>query len=348
MEQIVDFEDGRPGRRPCRRHDAGGTRRSVEDFYRGKQIRASGGAGGDYDIWMRLITAIGASSFSRRRLRRRIYAGRRPDRRHQLHCQSGAEKDGTVVSTTERNLPYQLLLGDKNIRFDPQKLNWIGSPESTNRVCAALAGVPVRKASDLFEHELIVGGGGAGSAVSNTPILLNKLLGMKFKLVEGYNTSQNILLAMERGELQGLCQTLAGLKSTRPGWIEQGKLKILFTLEHDPVPGLGAPTIYDFTKTDEQREIIALYDSNLELGRPLIAPPGVPPERIMALRRAFDAMTADADFQADAAKQGYQVTLRRGEELQATVDKLRWRRRGCHRPGRRIDAVRSAAMRARQ
>ena len=70
-------------------------------------------------------------------------------------------------------------------------------------------------------------------------------------------TAENIVLAMEKGELQGLCQTLAGLRSTRPGWIEQGKFKILFTMEHDPVPGLDAPTIYDFTKTDEQRAIIA-------------------------------------------------------------------------------------------
>jgi tripartite-type tricarboxylate transporter receptor subunit TctC len=296
----------------------------VEDFYRGKQIRAIVGldAGSDYDIWMRLITRHwgqfipGHPSFVVEYMpgAGQIVATN--------YIANQAEKDGTVISTTERNLPYQLLLGDKNIRFDPRKLNWIGSPESTNRVCASIAGVPVQKASDLFEHELIVGGGGAGSSVSNTPILLNKLLGMKFKLVEGYNTSQNIFLAMERGEVQGLCQTFAGLKTTRPGWIEQGKLKILFSLEREPVPGLNAPTIYDFTKTDEQREIIALYDSNLELGRPLIAPPGVPPARITTLRRAFDAMTADADFQADAAKQGYQVSLRRGEELQATVDKL--------------------------
>ena len=215
-----------------------------------------------------------------------------------------------------------MLLGDPNIRFDPQKLNWIGSPENTNRVCAAIAGVPVQKASDLFEHELVVGGGGSGSSISNTPLLLDKLLGMKFKLVEGYDTSQNIILAMERGELQGLCQTLAGLRTTRPGWIEQGKFKILFNLERDPVPGLDAPTIYDFTKTDEQREIIALYDSNLELGRPLIAPPGVPPERIAALRHAFAAMTEDADFKADAAKLGYVVTLRRGEEIQQSVARL--------------------------
>jgi tripartite-type tricarboxylate transporter receptor subunit TctC len=296
----------------------------VEDFYRGKQIRAIVGldAGSDYDLWMRVITRHwgqyipGHPSFV---VENMPGAGQIVATNYIANI---ADKDGTVISTTERNLPYQLLLGDQNIRFDPQKLNWIGSPENTNRVCAAMAGVPVQKAADLFDHELVVGGGGSGSSISNTPLLLDKLLGMKFKLVEGYNTSQNIVLAMERGELQGLCQTLAGLQSTRPGWIEQGKFKILFSLEREPVPGLGAPTIYDFTRNDEQREIIGLYDSNLELGRPLVAPPGVPQERIAALRRAFDAMTEDADFRADAAKLGYTVTLRRGEELQRSVANL--------------------------
>ena len=296
----------------------------VEDFYKGKQIRAIVGldAGSDYDVWMRLATRHwgkfipGHPTFV---VSNMPGAGQIVATNYIANI---AEKDGTVIGTTERNLPYQLLLGDPNIHFDPVKLNWIGSPENTNRVCAAIAGVPVQKASDLFDKELIVGGGGSGSSISNTPILLNKLLGMKFKLVEGYNTSQNIFLAMERGEAQGLCQTLAGLKSTRPGWIEQGKLKLLFSMERESIPELGIPTIYEFTKTDEQRNIIGLYDSNLELGRPLIAAPGVPAERITALRRAFDAMTADPEFIAEAEKLGFKVTLRRGEELQATVAKM--------------------------
>jgi len=219
-------------------------------------------------------------------------------------------------------LPVQALLGDPNIRFDPSKFNWIGSPEQTNQVCAAIAGVPVQKASDLFEHELLVGGAGAGSGVSNTPLLLSKVLGMKFKLIEGYGSADNVELAIEKGEVQGLCDTVSGIRGSRPGWIEQGKLKILFTMEHDPVPNLDAPTIYEFTKTDEQASIISLYDSSLELGRPLIAPPGVPPERVTALRRSFDAMMADPDFQADAKKLGYVLTLRKGEVLQAFVDQL--------------------------
>ncbi|HWG05476.1 MAG TPA: hypothetical protein VG271_10720 [Beijerinckiaceae bacterium] len=297
---------------------------AVEDFYKGKQIRAIVGnpAGGDYDNWVRLLTRHwgdfipGHPSF----LVQNMPGAGQIIATNWLY--NVADHDGTVLGMTERSLPYQVLLGDSNLRFDPQKFNWLGSPEQTNRACAAIEGAPVQKASELFDHELLMGGAGAGTSVSNTPILLSKLLGMKFKLIEGYGSAENVVLAMEKGELGGVCQTTAGLESSRPGWIKSGKFKILFTMEHDPVPGLNAPTIYDFTKTDNQRQIISLYDSSLELGRPLIAPPGVPAERINALRRSFDAMTADPAFLADAKQMGYHITLRKGEVLQNFVDQL--------------------------
>ena len=140
--------------------------------------------------------------------------------------------------------------------------------------------------------------------------------------MEGYSSAEHIVLAMERGELHGICQTVAGIRASKPGWIEQGKLKVLFTLEHDPVPGLNAPTIYQFTKTQEQRDIISLYDSSLELGRPLIAPPGVPPERVEALRRSFDAMLADREFLEDAKRGRFEITPRKGEKLQQVVENI--------------------------
>ena len=148
------------------------------------------------------------------------------------------------------------------------------------------------------------------------------MLGLKFKLVEGYGSAEHVALAMERGELHGLCQTVAGIRASKPGWIEQGKLKVLFTLEHDPVPGLNAPTIYQFTKTQEQRDIVSLYDSSLELGRPLIAPPGVPAERVEALRRSFDAMMADREFLDDAKRARFEITPRKGEKLQQVVEDI--------------------------
>ena len=145
---------------------------------------------------------------------------------------------------------------------------------------------------------------------------------MKFKLVEGYGSGEHVVLAMERGELHGLCQTVAGIRNTKPGAIEHGEIKVLFTMEHDPVPGLNAPTIYEFTKSKEQNDIISLYDSSLELGRPLVAPPGVPAERVTALRRSFDAMMKDKDFLEDAKRARFEITPRTGEKLQEVVNAI--------------------------
>ncbi|HWG07195.1 MAG TPA: hypothetical protein VG271_19500 [Beijerinckiaceae bacterium] len=297
---------------------------SVEDFYKGRLIRFISGypAGTDYDFWARLIARHwgdfipGHPTF----VVEFMPGGGQIVAANYLY--NVAEHDGATVLMFERSLPYYALLGDKNIHFDPAKFNWIGSAEQTNRACFAIDGAPVQKAADLFDKELIVGGAGVASGLSNTPLLLSKLLGMKFKLIEGYSGAENVLLSIEKGELQGLCDSVSGLRAVRPGWIEQGKLKVLFTMLHDPEPGLNVPTIYEFTKTDEQRQIINLYMTSLEFGRPIIAPPGIPAERVTALRRGFDAMVADPSFQADAEKLHYTLTLRKGEVLQDIATRL--------------------------
>jgi tripartite-type tricarboxylate transporter receptor subunit TctC len=297
---------------------------AIEDFYKGRVMRAIVGnpPGGDYDNWMRLMTRHwgrfipGNPTFIVQNMpgAGQIIASN--------YVANTAEKDGSVVAMTERALPYLLLMGDPNIRFDPRQLNWIGSPEQTNRGCFVSHNSPAQTIEEAFTKEVLMGGAGAGTSVTNTPILLNKLLGIKFKTIEGYGSAENIVLAMEKGELHGLCQTVAGIRSSKPGWIEEGKLKVLFTMEHDRVPGLNAPTIYQYAKTEEQKEIIALYDSSLEFGRPVIAPPGVPPERVEALRRSFDKMMADPEFLEDAKRARYEITLRKGERLQQIADEI--------------------------
>ena len=202
-----------------------------------------------------------------------------------------------------RNLPYQALVQQKGILFDPVKFHWLGSPDVSNRVCVAIDGAAVQKASDLLQRELLVGGAGAGTAVSTTPVLLSKLLGLKFKLVEGYGSPSAILLAMERGEVQGICVTLDALRGARPGWIETGKMKVLFNTEQMALTDLKAPSIFELARTDEQRRILALYASSVELGRPIVAPPGVPDERVLALRGAFENAMAAPALRREAEKQ---------------------------------------------
>ena len=127
---------------------------------------------------------------------------------------------------------------------------------------------------------------------------------------------------MDRGEVEGTCNTLDGVESSRPGAIAQGKLRVLFNMEKTPVERLRAPAIYDFVKNDEQRRVLAFFGANVELGRLFAAPPETPPERINALRRAFDAALRDATLRAEAEHARLEMSPYTGEELKARIDEF--------------------------
>jgi tripartite-type tricarboxylate transporter receptor subunit TctC len=294
------------------------------EFYRGAQIKfiISSGVGGDYDQWSRLIVRFmgkhlpGNPSMIPQNM---PGAGQLIATNHLFNA---APRDGSVIGMIGRNLVNEALVKQSGVRFDPLQFNWLGSPELTHRVCAAMADAPVKKAEDLLERELVVGGAGVGTAVSATPTLLSKLLGFRFKLVEGYGSSQGVLLAMERGEVQGICQTLTSLRSSRPGWIESGKMRILFNTESHRIPGVEAPSVFEFARTDEQRQLLTLYSSSVELGRPIVAPPGVPADRLETLRQALAATLQDPAFKAEAEKQGMEVAYVSGEELERIAGQI--------------------------
>ncbi len=214
------------------------SQQSVADFYRGKQIRViiSAAPATDYDMFARLISAQMTKTLPGN-----------PTFLHQNMPGAGgiiatnnlyniAPKDGTVIGMVNRNMPHVALTKMANVQFDPVKFNWLGSPEVSHSVCVALTGVPVQKAEDLFQHELLIGGAGSGSAPSITSNLLSNLLGMKFKLVEGYKSVPDVSLAMMRKEVHGVCQSLNALQGGNlAGWIAADKLKVLFNLEPKPL-----------------------------------------------------------------------------------------------------------------
>jgi tripartite-type tricarboxylate transporter receptor subunit TctC len=290
---------------------------SVADFYKGKTIEFIIGTspGGTYDQWARLIGRHmgrhipGNPSFLPKNM---PGAGHIKATNYLFNV---APKDGSTIGMFSRNIPTRALLKHPAVKFKPEEFNWIGSPELTNRVCVAKKGAPVQKGEDLFTKELIVGGAGPGTAVSTTPAVLRGALGMKFRVVEGYKGAPDVILAIERGEVQGICQTVAGISTSNPGWLNDGKLVVLFNLERKPLPELRAPSVFSFAKTEEQRQVLAFYTSNTELGRPITAPPGLPKDRLTALRRAFDATMKDPAFMAEAGKQKLQINALTGEEL---------------------------------
>jgi len=297
---------------------------SVEEFYKGRQIRAivSTAAGGDYDTWIRLITRHwskhipGAPMFV---IQNMPGAGGIIAANSFYHT---APRDGSSIAMIGRNLAYQALMKEEGIRFDPVKFNWIGSPEVVSRVCVAMQGSRVQKAEDLFTHELIVGGAGAGTAVSTTPRVVAALFGMNFRVVEGYGSATAVQLAMERGEVQGICQTVSSLRAWRPGWLEEGKMKVLFNMERAPLAELRAPSIMQFAKTAEQRQILTLFSSSVELGRPIVAPPDTPLPRVNALRLSFAQTLTDNDLKEEATRLKMEITHVKGEDLQTLVEDL--------------------------
>jgi tripartite-type tricarboxylate transporter receptor subunit TctC len=280
----------------------------ADDFFKGRQIEfiSAGEAGTTFDTWSRLLARYmpkyipGAPNIIVRNM---------PGSGHIKaagYIFEIAPKDGTTIGTFSNSIVSGHILKLPGLEFDSTSFSWIGSPVSSSRICVAMQGARVQKAEDLFETEFDVGGTGATGGISGTPTLLGRLLGMKFKVIEGYKGPVEILLAMERRELDGICSTIETF-ANRPGELESGKLKLLFNMEREPLPGFNAPTIYKFTKTDEQAAIIAFYNSNLELGQPILAPPGVPAARMAVLREAFASAMKDAGLIADAEKGRLQV-----------------------------------------
>jgi tripartite-type tricarboxylate transporter receptor subunit TctC len=297
---------------------------SAADFFRGKTLTmlVSTTNAGDYDMWARMVGRYMTKHLPGNPV---FITSNMPGAggiRAANYLYNVAPKDGTMIGIIGRNLAYDALVKHDGVAYDPTKFNWLGTPEITSRVCVAMKGVPVQRPQDLFDKELIVGGAGSGTSVAVTPVLLRNLLGMKFKVVDGYNGSSNVVLAMERGEVQGICQTISALRTARPGWIESGRMVVLFNLERTPIAGLNAPSVFAFAKTQEEKQILALYGSNIDLGRPFVTPPGVPADRVEALRAAFDAALADPEFLAEAEKRKLEVTPVKGETLKTLVDEL--------------------------
>lgn len=293
----------------------------TKSYYEGKQIRfiVHTAAGGGYDLWTRLVTRHwakhipGNPSF----VVQNMPGGGGITAANYIYNQM--PKDGTGMGMIGRNLPLKAVLGDKAVRFDPEKFGWIGSPEDANYVCGVKAGSPAETVEAAFKTEILMAGAGAGTGTSTLPPLLSSLLGLKLKLVEGYPSSTAGMLAVERGEVHGLCQSYVSMRDQRPGWIESGKLKILFNCERKPIAGLKAPSIFEFAKTDEQRQILTLFAATTEFGRPFITPPDVPADILALLQSTFEKAMTDSELKSEAAKQNLAISVMKGTELLSLV-----------------------------
>jgi len=235
-----------------------------------------------------------------------------------------APRDGTAFGITGRTAPIEPLLGNANAKFDGRRFSWIGTANVEYTTCIAWHTAPVKTLADAMTTELIVGGSGADATEVIFPKAANKLAGTKFKVVLGYPGSTELLLAMERGETQGFCGIgWTFVKLRKADWLRDKKINILFQMslqKHPEIPQV--PAIIDHARTADDRKVFEFLFAPQEMGRPFFAPPGVPAERVAALRRAFELTLKDPQFLADADKMGVEVQHVGGEAIQALLEKI--------------------------
>jgi tripartite-type tricarboxylate transporter receptor subunit TctC len=235
---------------------------------------------------------------------------------------SQAPRDGTVLGSFSRNVPSQARMGQANVTADPRLFNWLGATSLPSRVCVAFGTSPVKTPADLLTKELIVAGSGAGSSLSILPTVFNHVLGTKFRVIEGYKGTTEAVLAMERGEVQGVCATYGQFR-TYEQLFRDGKLRFILRSEEAAIPELkDVPSIFDLAKTDQQRQLMRFIFSSVELGRPYVLPPGTPKERVDVMRKAFAETAHDPELVAEADRLKLDMTYRSPQDLERLVTNL--------------------------
>jgi tripartite-type tricarboxylate transporter receptor subunit TctC len=232
--------------------------------------------------------------------------------------------DGTVIGASFNGMPTTPLLEPAGARFDANKLNWLGSTNRETQITYVWHTAPVEKLADLYTTTLIVGAQAPGSTQYDFPVLLNHLFGTRFKVVTGYESTPKIHLAMESGEVQGNGATnWSTVKALNSNWLTEKKIRIIVQWGLKKNPELpDVPLVLDLAKTPSDRQALELALARLEFGRPFFLPPNVPPERVEALRRAFDATMKDPAFLADAHKSKIEVDALTGEQVAALVEQV--------------------------
>ncbi|MDB5597319.1 MAG: Tripartite-type tricarboxylate transporter, receptor component TctC [Hyphomicrobiales bacterium] len=296
--------------------------KSVEEFYRGKKIDMIIGysAGGTYDLYARLVARHLSNYLPGNPL---IVPRNMPgggSRSAVTWVYTGAPRDGTVLSTADQSLSVEQAMGDKQLRLDTRELIYIGNPSADNNTTVTWHTSPIKTIEDAKRIEAPMGATG-GSTSSQYPKAMNALLGTKFRVIVGYPGGNDISLAMERGEVAGRGSNAWGAwKATRADWIRDKKINILVQIglrkAHD-LPDV--PLLIDLAKNDEDRAVLKLLSASTTIGRPIFTTPGVPAERVKALRDAFDRMVADPVFLEQAKKENLEIEPVSGEELQKIV-----------------------------
>jgi tripartite-type tricarboxylate transporter receptor subunit TctC len=304
---------------------------AVTDFYRGKQITmyVGSGPGGGYDLYARVVgrhygehipgqpsivvkNMVGAGSLTQTN-----------------YVANAAPKDGTAIGAPQNIIPFEGLLhilsaNGQKAQFDATKLNWLGSASRDLYLVINWYTSKVKTFADLKTTEMVVGSSGPSTEHSTTAALFNNIFKTKLKVVTGYPGSAEVMLAMQRGEVEGISgHGYSSLMSEYSDLVKQGKIRILLQFGLKPSPELkGVPFALDLVTSDFDREVLKFIFTKYEILRLYFAPEGTPKDRVAALRAAFDATMKDPAFLADAEKAKIEVSPVSGADVQKLIVKL--------------------------
>jgi len=279
---------------------------TVEDFYRGRQITmlVAGAVGGGYDTYARVWARHAVKHIPGNPA---IVAKNMPAAAGMAAANTlanSSERDGSVIAALTNTVAMEPLFGNAAARFDVARLNWLGSIGKLQNVCATWHQSPAKTIEAARAREIIVAAAGATSNTAVVPRVLNALIGTRFKVVAGYDPGSGLTLALERREVEGICGlSWSTIKASRPHWVRDRLLNVIVQMGFDKISDLpDVPRALDLVSDRAARQVLELILTRQEMGRPLVAPPDVPADRLVALRAAFQATLKDADFLAEAEK----------------------------------------------
>ena len=299
---------------------------AVADFYKGRSVTVvvSSSAGGGYDTLARAL----ARHIGKHLPGHPVFVVRNMPGAGGMAASNflftNADKDGSVIGLVQNNTPFEPLFGTREARYDPVKFNWLGSPSVETAMVLLWHAVPVNSIEELRQREVAVGVSGANSTPAFFTRLLNATLGTRMKAVNGYPGQNDVLLAMERRELDGHPSAfMSALTSTRPTWLRDKTAKAIVQYGPEKHAELGGvPFAPDLVGNAEDRLVMEAAFAPLALGRPFLAPPNVPAERVEALRAAFVATMADPAFLAEGERIGLGLNApRTGAHIQEVMER---------------------------
>jgi tripartite-type tricarboxylate transporter receptor subunit TctC len=297
---------------------------SVADFYKVKRVTVyiGYGAGGGYDRYGRTLSRhMGRFIPGKPRLIAKNMPGAGSIKLANA-LYNTLPKDGTAMGIIGRGLPMEPLFGRKGPRYDATKFNWIGSLNNEVSTCVSWHKTGVKTVEDAKKKQLIFATTAQGSDGVDFAIIMNNIVGTKFKLITGYPGGSTLTIAMERGESTGRCGwSWSSIKSTRPDWLRDKKINILVQLALKKHPEISpkVPLVMDLAKTKRDKQILRLIFARQTMGRPFLAPPKLPADRVAALRNAFDTMVKDKGFLKDAKKTKMEIQPVSGKEIEKLI-----------------------------